>query len=337
MSIRHCLGLTLFTTTLLMAAAGRSAGTADDYDRAFSLRETFANLLTHDRLEPRWASPSRFWFEVNLGDDKTERRLVDCLSGEVAVTDDQELASDKTAEKPIALNRREPIPEALKPKQKSPDGRWRLERRLGALWLCDEESDDDHLLAPAPDRDGSLSTLAHWSPDSRHAVVWETIPGDGRVVHLIESSPEGRLQPKLHEQQYAKPGDHVEWKRPRLFHTESAKEIPTDLAEYGKPGSIGKLRWKADGSAFTVMFNQRGHQSLRLLEIDLSGHVRTLIDEASSTFVHYSGRGKCWLYRFEDGESALWTSERDGWNHLYRIDMATGEAQQLTRGPWVVR
>jgi hypothetical protein len=31
-------------------------------------------------------------------------------------------------------------------------------------------------------------------------------------------------------------------------------------------------------------------------------------------------------------------SERDGWNHLYRVDARTGAVKnQVTRGPWLVR
>ena len=31
-------------------------------------------------------------------------------------------------------------------------------------------------------------------------------------------------------------------------------------------------------------------------------------------------------------------SERDGWNHLYLYDGATGRVKnQITKGPWVVR
>ncbi len=337
MTIRPLLCPALFATTLLIAAAGRSQGTTQDYDRAFSLKDKFANLLTHDRLDPRWVSPSRFWFEVNLGKGQTERRLVDGVSGEVTTADDPAATAGETL-KPIKRSaRREPTNDAQKPQDHSPDKRWRLQTRLGALWLHDKQSGTDRLLASAPDRDGSFSTAAHWSADSRHVVVWENVPGDRRMVHLIESSPQGQLQPKLHEQQYDKPGDGLPWKRPRLYKTESAEEVAIDLAAQGAPWSIDRLRWNPAGSAFTVLFNQRGHQRVRLLEVDTSGAVRTLIDESSPTFVHYSGEGKCWLHRFKDGKSALWTSERDGWNHLYRIDLATGEAHQLTRGPWVVR
>ena len=39
-----------------------------------------------------------------------------------------------------------------------------------------------------------------------------------------------------------------------------------------------------------------------------------------------------------DGAEVLWSSERDGWNHLYLYDGATGEVKRrLTSGKWVVR
>jgi hypothetical protein len=38
------------------------------------------------------------------------------------------------------------------------------------------------------------------------------------------------------------------------------------------------------------------------------------------------------------GREIIWMSERDGWNHLYLYDGATGRVKnQITRGEWVVR
>ncbi len=45
-------------------------------------------------------------------------------------------------------------------------------------------------------------------------------------------------------------------------------------------------------------------------------------------------------YRFDvaDGKEVIWMSERDGWNHLYLYDGATGAVKkQITKGDWVVR
>jgi dipeptidyl aminopeptidase/acylaminoacyl peptidase len=46
------------------------------------------------------------------------------------------------------------------------------------------------------------------------------------------------------------------------------------------------------------------------------------------------------MYRSDlaDGKEIVWMSERDGWNHLYLFDGATGQVKnQITKGAWVVR
>ena len=54
------------------------------------------------------------------------------------------------------------------------------------------------------------------------------------------------------------------------------------------------------------------------------------------TFFHYSG--KKFRYDLNDGEEIIWMSERDGWNHLYMYDGASGEVKhQITKGDWPVR
>jgi dipeptidyl aminopeptidase/acylaminoacyl peptidase len=37
-----------------------------------------------------------------------------------------------------------------------------------------------------------------------------------------------------------------------------------------------------------------------------------------------------------DSRSVLFTSERDGWSHLYKVGTGGGEARQITRGPWEI-
>ena len=47
-----------------------------------------------------------------------------------------------------------------------------------------------------------------------------------------------------------------------------------------------------------LLYNRRGHQTLRLIGIDTSGNVRTIIDETSETFVDY--HGKLFLHHLEE-------------------------------------
>jgi len=177
----------------------------------------------------------------------------------------------------------------------------------------------------------------HWSPDRGKFVALRVQPGQERKVHIIESSPSDQVQPKLHSYNYLKPGDRVTVSKPHLFDMASKKEIPISDALFPNPYRLGSIRWSADSRRFTFLYNQRGHQALRLLAVDATdGKVRAIIDETVKTFVHYSG--KMYLRWLDKTREIIWMSERDGWNHLYLIDADTGKVKkQITRGSWVVR
>ena len=177
----------------------------------------------------------------------------------------------------------------------------------------------------------------YWSPDSKHLVAMRYKRGTQRRVYLVESSPEDQLQPKLASYPYLKPGDDVPYSKPHLFDVAVKKEIPVDDALFANPWSISDLRWNTDSARFTFLFNQRGHQALRVLAVDAkTGAVKPIVDEESKTFIDYSGKYFC-EYLDDTGE-IIWMSERDGWNHLYLYDENSGTVKnQITKGEWVVR
>jgi Dipeptidyl peptidase IV (DPP IV) N-terminal region len=52
---------------------------------------------------------------------------------------------------------------------------------------------------------------------------------------------------------------------------------------------IDDVRWEPDSRRFTFVYNQRGHQVLRIVAVDVaSGEARALIDEQNATFIDYS-------------------------------------------------
>ncbi|MGH7950625.1 MAG: DPP IV N-terminal domain-containing protein [Limisphaerales bacterium] len=177
----------------------------------------------------------------------------------------------------------------------------------------------------------------YWSPDSKHLVAMRLQPGTQRRVYEVESSPPDQLQPKLTSYPYLKAGDQVPISKPHLFDVDAKKEIPVSDALFKNPWSISDVRWNPDSSRFTFLFNQRGHQALRILAVDAqTGEVKPIVDEESKTFIDYSGKYYC-DYLDDTGE-IIWMSERDGWNHLYLYDAKTGEVKnQITKGNWVVR
>ena len=175
------------------------------------------------------------------------------------------------------------------------------------------------------------------SPDGSRLVVVQTIPAEERKVSLIESSPKDRLEPKLTSHAYLKPGDKIAKARPRLFDLATKSEIPVSEDLFANPWSITNLSWAPDGRSFRFLYNERGHQVLRLLSVDAAtGAVRIIVEEKSTTFVDYSQ--KTFLHWLDAKREVIWMSERDGWNHLWLFDSDTGRVKkQLTSGPWVVR
>src|SRR5207247_724096 len=187
-----------------------------------------------------------------------------------------------------------------------------------------------------PDRRSEVPE-AYWSPDSKKLVANRTRRAPGHTIYLIESSPKDQVQPKLHSLQYLKPGDEIPLPKPHLFDVESRKEVPLKDELFATPWSVSEFRWAPDSSRFTFLYNQRGHQVLRIVAVDArSGEAKPMVDEKSVTFIDYSG--KKFSEYLEDPGEIIWMSERDGWNHLYLYDANTGQVKnQITRGEWVVR
>jgi dipeptidyl aminopeptidase/acylaminoacyl peptidase len=176
-----------------------------------------------------------------------------------------------------------------------------------------------------------------WSPDSTKLAVYKISPGYRRYVHYVQSSPEDQLQPKHSTLQYAKPGDVLDVEQPVLFDVKGKARRAVDNALFPNAYDMTPLVWRKDSSAVTFEYNARGHQLYRVIAIDAAtGTARTVVEEAPKTFFCYSGK----KYRFDvqDGKEIIWMSERDGWNHLYMFDGATGAMKrQITKGEWVVR
>lgn len=177
-----------------------------------------------------------------------------------------------------------------------------------------------------------------WSPDSQFLLAFQTTQVPERRVHYVESTPGDQLQPRLQSYPYLKPGDPIPVPSPRLFRLTDRTEIPLNHQLFSNPWSLEFQRWRPDGSGFWLLYNERGHQRLRLLEVTAAtGEVQVAIDEFSPTFIHYSSDGKFELRWLEEG-SVLWASERSGWNHIYRYDSETRKLlNAVTQGNWNVR
>lgn len=181
------------------------------------------------------------------------------------------------------------------------------------------------------------SARIDWAGDSQKLSTSKVRKAEVRQLTLLESSPTDQLQPKLQYRDYVKPGDALSQYYPVIVHVETGKVVEVDPTEVENQFSLSYSTWRPDNNAITFEYNQRGHQRYELIELNANtGVTRSVISETSKTFIDYSGK----KYRKDIPKTneVIWTSERDGWNHLYLFDYNTGKVKnQITKGEWVVR
>ncbi|HET9400068.1 MAG TPA: prolyl oligopeptidase family serine peptidase [Candidatus Acidoferrales bacterium] len=228
----------------------------------------------------------------------------------------------------------------------SPDGKW--EAVIDNYNIAVRPAGERQLTILSTDgSEGNYYELSSvvWSPDSKKIAAYRVRPGYHREVHYVESSPEDQVQPKSLELFYAKPGDTLDLQQPAIFDMASKRETTVSNALFPNPFDLTPLVWGKDGRSLTFEYNQRGHQIYRVIEVNAeTGAARAIISEEPKTFFYYSlandtlSAGKRYRHDIDDGKEIIWMSERDGWNHLYLYDGATGAVKnQITHGEWAVR
>lgn len=219
----------------------------------------------------------------------------------------------------------------------SPDGKWTATVRDHNVFLKEKSGGAESALTTEGTFGDGYEPRVFWAPDSSKLIALRTAKGDDRRVHLIESSPKSQLQPKTDSYEYLKPGDRVPITKPHLFDVAARKEIPIDDRLFENPWSVEEFHWSPDSRQFSFIYNQRGHQVLRVVGVDAqTGEAKPIVDEQSKTFIDYAH--KTFAHHVEKTGEIIWMSERDGWNHLYLIDGRTGEVKnQITKGEWLVR
>ena len=85
-----------------------------------------------------------------------------------------------------------------------------------------------------------------------------------RKVHIVQSSPKDQVQPKLITLDYPKPGDDIRQPKPRLFDIANRREIPVDDTPVRQSVEHRDDSWSADSTEFRFVYNQRGHQVMRI-------------------------------------------------------------------------
>jgi dipeptidyl aminopeptidase/acylaminoacyl peptidase len=155
---------------------------------------------------------------------------------------------------------------------------------------------------------------------------------------MLQSVPAAGFRPVSYSYAYPLPVDFkLPTATPVILEVIPRKQIrvdarPIEMFYYGSP----TFSWFSDSQRFYYQETERGHKSIRLLEVDANtGSTRPLVEERADTMVNST---IFWMRFLNQESEIIWTSERDGWNHFYLYDAKRGQLKnQITKGAWVVR
>jgi dipeptidyl-peptidase 4 len=176
-----------------------------------------------------------------------------------------------------------------------------------------------------------------WSPDSSKLVTYRMDTRTAGRFTNLQFVPPDQLRPRAFTVVYPLPGEVLPKAQPMVFDVQKGKRIdvktePLEMQFQGGPG----FDWFPDSKYFYYEADERGEKSIEIRTVDAeTGEQKTLIREQAE---HYIDPGETFFRFLHDSGEFVWSSERDGWNHLYLYNQKNGELKnQITQGPWVVR
>ena len=220
------------------------------------------------------------------------------------------------------------------PNFKSPDGKNEIAFREGNLYVKDLASNAEVKLTT----DGTTEkpyAYGVWAPDSKTILAYKTNPVKTKEISYILSSVPNTTRGELKTRPYAQPGDEFSSYEPYVFEvlTKKKTKVETDVLDLNGPP---RVQWREGNNRFyTYEKTDRGHQRFRIIEVDVqTGKTRNVVDEKTNTFIY---QNRVFTNYLPKTNEIIWTSEQDGWQHVYLVNGLTGKQQQITKGNWVVR
>jgi dipeptidyl-peptidase 4 len=239
----------------------------------------------------------------------------------------------------------------------SPDGKWaayvdhynlyvrdastgavlQLTRDGEAAWDYATPLPSSDLMVEQGTQDARQPAAVFWSPDSTRLVTYRIDSRNTGRLTTIQFVPPDQLRPKVYTYAYPLPGESLAQAKPIIFEVLSGQRTevataPLQIEFQGGPS----FTWFKDSGRFHYRFYARGYKRAELREVDATtGKQKTLVEEEANTYID-PGENEARIVN--EGAEVLWTSERDGWNHIYLYDGRTGQLDnQVTRGDWPVR
>ena len=173
-----------------------------------------------------------------------------------------------------------------------------------------------------------------WSNDSKKLVTYRLDRRKVGKLFLYQSLPDSGMRAKVWSYERALPGEDPITREYYIFDVEQKTKTGVNFEPFANFTSSIFPKWFENSNELYFARFQRGYKAIDLFKVDATtGEVDTVLTDKLETMVEYQTIKCKWL---NDGSEFFWTSERDGWNQIYRYDKNGNLLNQVTKGEFVV-
>jgi dipeptidyl-peptidase-4 len=213
------------------------------------------------------------------------------------------------------------------------DPHWNLyveDIRSGAMTQLTTDASDDIIDGTSDwnnNEEFGLADCFLWSPDGRKIAYYQFDQSGVSEFALINYTDQ--LYPVITKYKYPKAGQVNS--AVRVGVVSASGGATRWLKTPGDPRNtyIPDMEWMADNQIVLQHMNRLQNTNTVYIANPDTGDLRQMYQDKNDTWVEVN-RNLKWI---ENGKRALFTSERDGWRHLYAISQ-TGDARLITNAPF---
>lgn len=171
----------------------------------------------------------------------------------------------------------------------------------------------------------SLRDAFRWSPDGTRIAYWQFDTDGVGIFTLINDTDS--LYPALTRIPYPKVGTTNS--AVRIGVVDAAGGATRWMRTPGDPRNtyLARMEWIGDGEVAIQQLNRLQNRNDLLIAAAGTGEARRVFRDESKAWVEIVDDLR-WI---EQGRAFLWISERDGWQHVYRVPRGGGEPTLITR------
>ena len=141
------------------------------------------------------------------------------------------------------------------------------------------------------------------------------------------------LYPKIETFKYPKAGEKNALVSLHLYNVDLKTTKKVDLSQYND-FYIPRMEWTTDANILSAKILNRHQDNLDLLFVDgTTAATKVILNEKDKSYIDFVDTDNL---TFLKDNSFIWTSEKDGFNHIYHYDKTGKLISQVTKGNWEV-